>query len=171
MRKVGLAVILILGVSAVPAYAKWNTSISKDEMTGQRSSYATSTTVRPTKIMSFPYGDTVAWLGIGCDGESEWVYIGFSDSPNLNGTEIEDGYNRIEARVKWNDSVEQAALTQKWGDRFIHFNDDDSAIANIVKSNYLLVELDWHGSGMTYFRFPLGGSAAALEKIRGACKR
>jgi len=168
-----IVISLCLGVLTlslgIPAYSQWTTSVSKDEMTGERSCYAHSQAVGATEKMSFPYGDTKAWLGIGCDGESEWVYIGFSESPNLTGTSTEDGYDRIRTRIKWDDQIENVTLTQTWGAKFIHFTDDKTAILKIAQSNTVLLELDWYGEGKTYFRFSLKGSSAAVSKMRSAC--
>lgn len=171
MRKLVIVTGILFGILSMPAYAGWDTSLSKDEMTGEQSAYAISPTVAPTEKMNFPYGDTKAWLGVGCDGKNEWAYIGFNNAPNLNNTDTEDGYNRIRTRIKWDNKVENVTLIQEWGAAFIHFSDDESAIANIAKSTSVLLELNWHGNGKTYFRFPLDGSSAALQTIREECAR
>ncbi len=156
-------------VIATPAIAQWTNSTSKDEMTGERSCYVHSKSTRPTEKMGFPYGDTTAWMGIGSDGESEWVYVRFSDSPNLLDTSIEDGYNLIETRIKWDDKVEDVTFVQEWGAEALHFRDDASAIARIMKSNSVLLELNWYGEGKVYFRFSLQGSSAGIAKMRRDC--
>ena len=147
----------------------WGNTQSKDEMTGKRSSYATSPTVGPNAPMDFPYQDTKAWLGVGCDGGSEWAYIGFSNSPNLNDTETEDGYNVIRTRFKWDDTVETDTLTQKWGAKFIHFQDYRSAISHIASASVAVLELDWHGQRPVHFEFSLRGSSSALARMRNEC--
>lgn len=158
---------------ATPAYAvgNWSTSVSKDEMTGKKSAYATSSTVTSTTPMDFPYKGTTAHLGIGCDEGSEWVYVGFSQSPNLQNTETKDGYNLIKTRVKWDDKVEETRLSQDWGAKFIHFRKSKKIISKIDNSNELLFELNWHGEGKVYFKWPLKGSSEALKKIRAACSK
>lgn len=148
----------------------WSTQVSVDEMTGNKQAYATSVRVSPTKRMDFPYGDVKAWMGIGCDGSSEWAYIGFSTSPNLTNTETEDGYNVISARVKWDNSIQNMRLIQEWGAKSIHFSDDASAIAKIAGSSSVMLELNWHGQGRVNFRFPLKGSSAAIQEMRAKCK-
>lgn len=161
--------ILVLSITAF-ASAQWEVSTSEDIMTGTETWYATSPFVNPVSKMKFPYGDTKAWLGIGHDGESEWVYIGFTNAPNLNDTTIKDGYNLIETRIKWDNDLEDVTLTQRWGSQFIHFRNYAEAIAKIGKSNTLLIELDWYGQGKVHFRFPLAGSADAIEEMRAAFK-
>lgn len=150
---------------------RWDTSRSKNEMTGKNSSYAHSPSTFSTKPMSFPYSDVKAWLGIGCDSDSEWAYIGFNEAPNLNDDETEDGYNAITTKIKWDESIEETYLTQKWGAEFLHFKFDTSAIEKIQKNNKVLLSLQWHGQGTVYFDFTLRGSSAALKKIRSECAR
>jgi hypothetical protein len=149
----------------------WSTSRSKDEMTGKISAYATSPIVFPKRQMSFPYSDVKAWLGVGCDGDKEWVYIGFNDSPNLLDTETEDGYNRINTRIKWNDAIENVELTQEWNANFLHFVNNAPAVTNILSSNTALIELKWYGQQPTYFEFSLNGSSKAISEIKKNCGR
>src|SRR5690554_5394975 len=58
----------------------WYVSSSSDEMTGKKSFYAISQAVKPTRAMSFPYNNVEAWIGVGCDIEREWAFIGFNSS-------------------------------------------------------------------------------------------
>jgi len=157
-------------LASFPAYANWETSVSKDEMTGDLSAYASSPITGPTKSMGFPYSDVKAWLGVGCDEKDEWAYIGFTESPNLNDTETKDGYNEIRTRIKWDENVKNIVLTQEWGAKFIHFLFDISAIELIEKSDSVLLELNWHGEGIVYFKFSLSGSSSAINKIRNKCQ-
>lgn len=149
----------------------WTHSTSKDEMTGKKMAFASSVSTTPTKLMSFPYHDTIAWLGVGCDGKTEWAFVGFNESPNLTDTDTEDGYNVIKTRIKWDGKVENISMTQKWGAKFIHFEKDRSIISKISKSKSVLLELHWHGEQPSYFDFPLKGSSAALKKIRELCAK
>lgn len=149
----------------------WTATTSTDEMTGKKTAYAFSPTVASKRKMGFPYRDVAAWLGVGCDGKSEWAYIGFNSAPNLADTETEDGYNRINTRIKWNNHLEKVTLTQDWGASFIHFVSDKSAITKIITSNAALLELKWHGEQPTYFEFSLNGSSAALKRMRGMCAK
>jgi len=121
--------------------------------------------------MPFPYEDTKAWLGFGCDGQSEWVYVGFSQQPNIVNTEPQDGYSTFSTRVKWDNQVETMAFSQKWGDSFLNFQDDQKAMDKIAAAGTLLLELDWYGAGTVYFRFSLRGSTAAIDKARAACTK
>lgn len=152
-----------------PKKPAWRTQSSKDEMTGKIQYYAASPSTSATKLMDFPYADTTAWLGVGCSADSEWVYFGFTNAPNLTNDENEDGYSYIDARVKWDDIIESTRLNQTWGEKALHFSVDDAAIVNILKANKVLLELEWHGNGATYFEFTLNGSTKSLNEIRSKC--
>jgi hypothetical protein len=148
----------------------WETSTSKDEMTGEMSAYMHSPEASSSKDMDFPYSDTKAWIGVGCNKKSEWAYVGFSNTPNLANTENEDGYHVINTRIKWDSKIEKVALTQNWGADFLHFPDDSSTIKKLEASKTVLLELQWHGQQPTYFEISLEGTAKALSEIRAKCK-
>lgn len=152
-----------------PPEPSWTTSTSKDQVTGKKSSYAHSPIASPTKRLSFPYHKVDAWLGAGCNSEREWVYIGFSESPNLLRTEIADGYNIIDTRVKWDNNMENVTLNQERGAKFLHFENDASALENIAASKTLMLELKWYGNERALFEFSLNGSARALDEIMRKC--
>ena len=59
-------IIYLLICIVVPIFGSWDYSVSKDEMTGKNSAYASSQTVAATKRMDFPYSKTRGWIGIGC---------------------------------------------------------------------------------------------------------
>jgi hypothetical protein len=168
-RIITLSILLVFVLSfMVYASGQWDTFVSKDEMTGEKIWYASSPSVGPTEKMGFPYGSIKARIGIGYDGEDEWGYVGFTEAPNLNDTSIEDGYNVIRTRIKWDDELESVELIQYWGSKFIHFRDDNTVVSNIAKSNAVLLELNWYGEGNVHFRFPLDGSVDAINKIHSA---
>ena len=147
----------------------WTNSSSKDEMTGKRSAYTISILVKSKKPMSLPYAGVKAWIGVGCDKNSEWAYIGFTESPNLVDTEIEDGYNVIETRFKWDKTVRTVKFVQEWGSKSMHFVNDKEAISKIISSKNATIELNWYGQGSVYFEFPLKGSSIAIQKMRKEC--
>jgi len=155
----------------IPPKPSWNTTTSKDEMTGKFSAYAHSPRAYPSEKMSFPYSDVHSYMGIGCNSDSEWVYFGFNTAPNLTKDETKDGYNLIKTRVKWDDKVENVTLTQEWGDKFISFRNDSNAISSISASKAALLELQWHGQQSVYFNYTLNGSSKALSEIRALCSK
>jgi hypothetical protein len=154
-----------------PTLPAWTTFTSRDEMTGKQSCHAHSPATRPEERMAFPYADVSAWLGVGYDGASEWVYVGFSDSPNLLDTNTGDGYSRLQTRVRWDDTIENVTMTQEWGAKFLQFDGDVDVVRKIAESQTVLLELNWYGSGRTFFRFSLNGSPAAIATMRDTCDK
>lgn len=155
---------------AKPASNFYVTS-SVDEMTGEVSHYALSRSTRSLRQMSFPYTNTEGNLGFGCTSVSEWVFMGFTNAPNLNETDTEDGYNLIRTRIRFDDQVQQAELTQEWGSSFIHFVGAQNIIPKLIDSSTLRVELNWHGEGNVHFEINLDGSTAAIQEARANCDK
>jgi hypothetical protein len=123
--------------------------------------------------MNFPYKDTEAWVGFICDGKNEWVYLGFSKTPNIVDTETGDGYNYFSTRLKWGDEIKNARFSQKWGSSYINFRDGRDALKRLTSASAdsLLLELNWYGNGTVYFRFSLEGAADAIANARASCKK
>ena len=166
--KSGLTITGILAVVS-SLFGQWITSQSSDEMTGEHTSYAISPSNTATEIMDFPYRGVEGTIGVGCDGQYEWVYVSFSKAPNLLNTDTNDGYDRIDTRIKFDDQIQNVTLRQEWGARVLHFYSDDKIIEKLIQSNSILLELNWYGEGRTYFRFSLEGSADAIAEIRKEC--
>src|SRR6266513_527603 len=90
IRALAGLLLLIALPTATSAAAQWTNSVSKDEMTSEQTVFAISPHATPSRPMDFPYADTDAWVGFMCDGKNEWMYMGFSNTPNLNNTEPGD---------------------------------------------------------------------------------
>jgi hypothetical protein len=156
-------------VEAAPVKPQWAVTTSVDKMTGKRKVFATSPTVASTETMQSPYRNVTAWMGVGCDGKNEWVYVGFSTAPNLTDTETKSGYSEIRTRIKWDNSLQNVALTQEWGAAFLHFDDKIQTISKITTSNAALLELNWYGQNHPQFSFPMDGAAASVTAMRKQC--
>ncbi|MFW5787236.1 MAG: hypothetical protein ACOCV3_03110, partial [Halanaerobiales bacterium] len=94
-----LTFMFIIILSTLAFAEEWTTSVSEDKMTDSETWYALSPEISPESKMEFPYHNIKAWIGIGYNGEDEWVYVGFNESPNLLNTATEDGYDLIEIRI------------------------------------------------------------------------
>lgn len=151
----------------------WSFRESRDEMSGEVRVFAGSRLVEPVRRMSPPYQDVRAALYFGCDGGSEWAYFYFSEAPNLAKDETKSGYNLIETRLRWDESVESVQLTQDWGEKFLQFrgNDDSEIISKIRESGRVRLELSWYGQNQVYFDIPLSGSSASIDSARAVCAR
>ena len=167
---------LLIGVMmtmAGTANAGWVTSVSKDEMTGDKSCYAHSSLLGPRKRMKSPYGNVTARLLYGTSpNRHQWMYVYFTESPNLRGGDIRDGYHIHKMRVKFEPEGNTMTneFSQEWGDRFIGFHKWDGAAINLVqRKNKMILELDWYGQGKVIFPFFLEGSSKAIAEARAKC--
>jgi len=160
---------LFAAMIATPAFGAWTTSISKVEKDGNHTAYAYSDNTTATKQMKAPYADLEAWLGVGCVGFQEWVFVGFSEAPKLDNTTTEFGHDLVRTKIKWDGKAEDVELTQDPGTTFLHFHDDKAVISRIAESYTVVLDLDWHGEGKRSFEFSLKGSSAALARIRRLC--
>lgn len=173
-----IAILLMMSVTTLLANT-WKYHESKDEMSGETEYYASSPIVSATKKMDFPYSKTRAWIGVGCKKGEQWSYFGFTTSPNLNNTKTNSGHSSLSPRLKMGDEIVKLDLTQKWGNKFLHvsgyYSDvkynlgDNSFIEKLKNNNSALLELDWHGNGSVYFKYPLQGSSKALSKLQKNC--
>lgn len=173
MKKIfrGLGIVfLVLFVSVtVLAEVKWTIRSDKDEMTEEITWLALSPAVTSLKKMTFPYQGVTAKLVVCNNGEKEWTYFIFSHTPNIlmtNIANIREGYEIIQTRIKWDESLENIDLIQNWGSSALHFRDGAAAIKKIASCDSVLLELNWFGDGKVHFRFPLEGSLVALKTIR-----
>ena len=165
-----LAIVEKAKIKSLPRKTDWSVRSSLDEMTGERSSYCSSKSTSATREMAFPYDDVSGSIVIGCDGQDEWAYVHFTEEPNLLGTIIGDGYHSIPTRIKFDDSIERVYMTQTWGSKAIHFNDDYNIIRKIMKARTILLELEWYGNGKTYFEFSGTGSTGSINEMRQSCR-
>lgn len=155
----------------IPAsvYGQWTTSETTDEMEGTTSYFAISPDVKPTRQMSFPYGNITSNLVIACKEASTYAYFYFSDSPNLTDDETEDGYNLVRTRLKVDEVIENISLTQTWGANSLFLLNDELYIQKAKEASELLLELNWYGNGKVYFRYDLSGSAKKISEVENSC--
>ena len=167
----GILVLLL----TMPVYGGgWDTSLIKDESTGEQLAIAHSSVTKPTNNIGFPYSDTKAWFAVACNGIDEHIAIGFNIDPDLRRVGTKNGYAIIKAKIKWDNKVKDVLFLHKRGSHILLFHNASEAeylllTLYIARSNSALLELDWHGEGKVYFDFSLKGSSAALEKICKEC--
>ncbi len=168
--KKGRWLLIALAASGI-AFAQWRVSTSVDQISGVKSCYAISPTVKPLQPLGFPYGDLVSWIGVGVKQQDEWGFIGFSQQPNLVNGEIGNGYHTYELRVRWDRTAGGMHVVQDWGSRFLHPVNDRSFIKDAETFKTLVIELKWYGQGSVYFRYPLSGAAKAIRRARAMCRK
>lgn len=146
-------------------------------MTGKSSAHTSSGAVSPTKLMDFPYKDTRASLSVGCAKDVISIFVTFNVTPNLNNTDTKNGYNKISTRIKFDNDIQNVTMLQSWSSKLLYFTyeskvilkEDSKIISKLMQSNNMLLELDWHGNGKTYFKFPLSGSTKAINRTLNKC--
>ena len=155
--------IIVLGLLLlVPAEAaaQWRMINFVDEFGDVTDRGAASATVSPVRPMSFPYGDTDATIFVDCDR----AWIRFSDSPNLTGGSIEDGYTRysVAIRVDGNDAG-RWSVNQSWGDNDLLFTNNPQAISALSSGSTFAISVSWYGEGAVAFSWSLSGSAGMIQ--------
>ena len=160
---------LILLLIPASVYGQWTTSETVDEMEGTTSYFAISPDVKPTRQMTFPYGDITSNLVIACKEANTFAYFYFSDSPNLSDDETEDGYNLVRTRLKADEVIENISLTQTWGANSLFLLNDEPYIQKAKEASEFLLELNWYGNGKVYFRYDLSGSAKIISEVENNC--
>lgn len=159
------------GSTKAPELPRWEVTTEVDKMTGKQQVFASSPEVSSTKPMESPYTNVYSWLGFGCDAKSEWAYFGFSKAPNLVKTETSNGFSTVRTRVKWDSTISNENLTQKWGASFLHFANYGPAIGKLLTAKEVLLELDWYSQNRTYFQYSLNGAADAIKAAREKCHK
>ena len=179
MKKLFLSALLIFQVQSAIAFGQWEFKSATDEMTGEKSYYATSPFVKPKNVMDFPYKNVLSWIGVGCKEEKKWMYFAFTKRPNLVGDVTESGYSWTTQRIKIDENLTEVYLEQSWGSKSLSVEDSEylknlistaDLINSLPKANELLLELTWHGNGNVYFPYPMTGSADALAQLFSNCK-
>gem|GEM_PF-727891 len=155
---------LALTLSGAQIETEWTVTVRKDEMTGEETRYVLSPLVPPVSPVGLRYRSIKAGLGVGYDGEDEWVYIWFNQIPIFDDTEFKDDYEIINTKIKWNKKVEDVQLYREWASDVIYFLDSENVVSKIMNSDMMLLELNLDGERV-YFQFPLEGAHKAINEL------
>lgn len=168
--RIGVALgVLALAVPS-SAIAQWEVSSETDPMTDATVHYAISPVVESLNPMPAPYTGTEAWLAFACNEGFEAVRVGFSTTPNLVETSTGDGRDLIRTRIRWGEGpAEEVALYQTWGSSFLRFRQSIATIERVLSAGTVLLELNWFGTGLAHFRFPLSGASKGIAEARDLC--
>ena len=157
---------LALTLSGAQIETEWTVTVRKDEMTGEETRYVLSPLVPPVSPVGLRYRSIKAGLGVGYDGEDEWVYIWFNQIPIFDDTEFKGDYEIINTRIKWDDEIEGVQLyNDGLASDVIYFSDNKKVVSKIINSDTMLLELILFGEGNVYFQFPLVGAAEAINEL------
>ena len=131
------------------------------DITGRGAVSAAMGSLRP---MGFPYHDVTARVFVNCDR----AWIRFSDAPNLNGGDIQDGYTRYRAAVRVDgERIGSWLVSQDWNQNDLAFVNDSQAISALSSGSTFAISLDWYGEGSVAFEWDLEDSS---DRIRESCE-
>lgn len=166
--KVLLSVVILVLALSITAFATdgwWNFD-TEDEEDG-KNYYAISPEAYPSQVIPEGYGSLEMWVGVGCNVYEEWIFLGFTEKPDLRGLRIgKDGIDDGHIRIVFDGKVERFPILQEWGSRFLHFENDDTIIRRIQDSDFMIIELDWYGLGYIYYEIDLTGADEAITLMR-----
>ena len=143
------------------AASKWQRTYFTNEW-GERSGEGTkSEEVRPVERMEFPYHGVKATLFASCQN----AWIRFSDSPNLTGGDIRDGYEEYRLRVRIDGRDLTWRATQDWGSKDL---DLPSSVRNAwANGTTFEVVTPWFEQGAVRFSWSLVGYSDAYAEACG----
>jgi len=178
MKKLLLAILLASSFTTSAAFGNWTTQSSTDEMTGEVTWYASSSSTKSTK----PNTDRTLSLGIGCSKDSEWAYFSFDTNPIMADDITMSGFNLSISQIKFNEEVSFLQLKQYFGSRFLSVMYDNALVGvkdeyltstefinNVSNANTSVVNFNLYGSGIVYYKPSLSGSSKAISYIRKKC--
>ena len=148
----------------------WKSHIMKDEMSGEKTFYTFNDKVKSTRSMSFPYNKTNSFIALMCKKNRITFSFLFNVAPNISNAEIiTKNFNNIKTRIKFGEKITDVELLQKWGGKQVSLRNYEQYLPDLKNSDELLLELDWHGEGKVYFKFPTKGFSIALEDLKNKC--
>ena len=165
LPRLGFVVMAAAVALAVPSEsaAQWRMINFVDEFGDTVDSGAVSATVRSVRPMTFPYGDLTARIFVDCNR----AWIRFSESPNLTGGSIQDGYTNFKVAVRVDgENIGRSTVRQQWGDKDLRFVDGSEAIAWLSSGSTFAIAVPWYGQSSAAFSWSLSGSS---KMIRDSC--
>ena len=162
----------------------WIVRAVTDRMTAVPVWFAASKPVTPQEPLGWRFNDTTSYVVFGCWQGERWVSIDFSpERPNLRKTRanVTDGVvgdllklfgvdRLIQVRTRWDDTSTDMMLVRTRNEPRLDFFDVEEAARLLKRARTLLVEFHWNNSEVSYFRYSLTGSRAAIERAERECK-
>ena len=159
MRTWFAAALIVLGPSM--GFAQWSGINFVDEFGEVTDRGARSATVEAVRTMSFPYQNTRATLFVNCNR----AWMRFTDTPNLTGGDISDGYTRHMVRVRVDGrNATNWRVSQSWGDSDVRFINGQQAVSALAAGSTIDIALPWYGERSAVFSWSLSGSSAAIRE-------
>ena len=162
----------------------WTVQAYTDRMTVVPAWFAASKPVAPEEPLGWRFNDITSYVVFGCTQDERSVTIDFSpERPNLQKTRasmldgpVADllkvfGIDRlIRVRTLWDDTSTDMLLVRTPDEPRLGFFDDEEATQVLKRARTFLVEFHWDNGEVSYFRYSLTGSRAAIERAERECK-
>lgn len=160
------------------AFGQWMVRNAIDEIRREESQFfAYSPEARVVKGLKYPYSNyTTSRLIFRCDKEGEFAAMMFASTlpgaphfPFIKG--IYDGgkYRTKDVISRWDDEIIHLAVSQDSKISIgIQFDSND-VIDMILKSNRVVIEIDFGEFGVTQRTYSLKGSSSAIAQARASC--
>lgn len=155
-------VVVVLVLLAIPSgvAAQWRTLNFVDEFGEGTDRGAQSAAVESVRPMAFPYAGTTATIFVNCTR----AWVRFSESPNLTGGDINDGFTDYSVSVRLDgNNVGRWSVRQSWGDNDLRFINGSRAISALSRGSRFAMALPWFGSSAA-FSWSLSGSSKAIQQ-------
>lgn len=119
--------------------------------------------------MSFHYTKTKSLIGIACNKNSIWAYFNFTKAPNITDDETKAGYNKIITRKKFDNNLENIALTKDWGSKKLFIENVNAFLKMLENTNEILLEFSWYGNNSVYFRYFTDDAFQIIKSLKYKC--
>jgi hypothetical protein len=153
--------------SKVKEKSLWTVTEKKDEFEGTINRFLISSKSFPNKSLDFPYENTNAVIGVGCQSKSYfWIYINFNEVNLVGGEFIDDKSAKYNLRVKHNDTMVSISLKQNFGSKtlFVSEKYKNQFLEWLEKEDEIMVEFEHYGDGARYYKFKTTGFKTTFKK-------
>lgn len=150
----------------------WSTRIAYDVGKKRHVVSTVASSVAPITPLSKPYEKLRSWVGLNCDGEKYWPFIGFTVAPievqTNDSTELQDIY----AQVTWGDISRYVRLRQESRDpRFFVFADASYIMERMLNTKAMSVNIVLYDSQSARFEYSLKGIKSASDEMETECAK
>lgn len=157
----------VINKAKVKEKSLWTVTEKKDEFEGTINRFLISSKSFPNKSLDFPYENTNAVIGVGCQPKSYfWIYINFNEVNLVGGEFIDDKSEKYNLRAKHNDQMVSISLEQQFGSKtlFVSEKYKNQFLEWLEKEEEIMVEFEHYGDGARYYKFKTTGFKTTFKK-------
>jgi len=126
--------------------------------------------VAPLTPLLKPYENLRSWVGLSCDGENKWPFIGFTETPIQEQINDSAESKVFYAQVAWGNISRNVPLAQKKRrPRFFVFSDASSIMEQMLNSKAMSIKIDWYGPQSARFEYSLEDIKSAFYELEKEC--